>query len=108
MDASTITRLGVVGALLLIVVYIIPRILGEQKYPLPPGPPGEFLLGHYRKIPVDAVFKQYAKWGKEYGMCLFSPVDPGSKARAVENRLLNKFQTLIFSTLKPLVPNGLS
>src|SRR6185295_7138855 len=24
--------------------------------PLPPGPPGEFLLGHYRVVPLDAAF----------------------------------------------------
>ena len=38
--------------------------------PLPPGPPPEPLLGHYRIVPQDAAFKRYAEWGKEYGMIL--------------------------------------
>ncbi|KAK3297434.1 cytochrome P450 [Chaetomium fimeti] len=34
--------------------------------PLPPGPPPEPLLGHYRIVPEDAAFKRYAEWAKEY------------------------------------------
>jgi hypothetical protein len=34
--------------------------------PLPPGPPAEFLIGHYRIVPTDASFKAYAEWGKQY------------------------------------------
>ncbi|KAK0727740.1 cytochrome P450 [Lasiosphaeria miniovina] len=34
--------------------------------PLPPGPPGEFLLGHYRLVPAEAAFKKYAEWAHEY------------------------------------------
>jgi hypothetical protein len=58
--------LGLASAAILVVVYIIPRIFGKRKYPLPPGPPGEFLLGHYRVVPFVAAFKKYAEWGKEY------------------------------------------
>ena len=42
------------------------------RTPLPPGPPGEFILGHYRVVPVDAAFKQYAKWGKQYSKLVLS------------------------------------
>ncbi|KAI0144630.1 putative O-methylsterigmatocystin oxidoreductase [Xylariaceae sp. FL1272] len=34
--------------------------------PLPPGPPGHFLLGHYGTVPTEAPFKYYAQIGKEY------------------------------------------
>ena len=42
----------------------------RRSVPLPPGPPGEFLLGHYRAVPDDAPFKRYAEWGKEYSKCV--------------------------------------
>lgn len=61
-----LTLIGLVGTLLFAAVYVVPRVFGKRKYNLPPGPPGEFLLGHYRKIPFEAPFKQYAKWGEEY------------------------------------------
>ncbi|TWU75198.1 hypothetical protein ED733_004920 [Metarhizium rileyi] len=34
--------------------------------PLPPGPPGELLLGHLRVIPTDNPEYAYMKWSKEY------------------------------------------
>ncbi|KAL8377650.1 hypothetical protein RB595_008373 [Gaeumannomyces hyphopodioides] len=37
-----------------------------KRLPLPPGPPGEFLLGHSRVVPFEAPFKKYAEWGVEY------------------------------------------
>jgi hypothetical protein len=37
---------------------------------LPPGPPSEPLLGHYRVVPLDAAFKQYNEWAKEYSTVL--------------------------------------
>lgn len=63
---STLLPLG--GLILFLAVYLVPTVLGKRKYPLPPGPPGEFILGHYRKIPFVAAFKQYAQWGREYSM----------------------------------------
>ena len=59
------------GLILFFAVYLMPAVLGKRKYSLPPGPPGEFILGHYRKIPFVAAFKQYAQWGKEYGMSAY-------------------------------------
>lgn len=38
----------------------------RPRVSLPPGPPGELLIGHYRKIPFEADFKQYNAWSKEY------------------------------------------
>lgn len=61
---STLLPLG--GVVFFLAVCLVQSVLGKRKYPLPPGPPGEFILGHYRKIPFVAAFKQYAQWGKEY------------------------------------------
>lgn len=36
-------------------------------YPLPPGPPGEPIIGHFRVIPGLNPEHQYIKWGKQYG-----------------------------------------
>lgn len=61
------TLLSITGVLAVITLYhLITRCFGKRTPPLPPGPPGEFILGHHRTVPVDAAFKQYAKWGKEY------------------------------------------
>ena len=55
----------------------------SRPEPLPPGPPGELLIGHLRVIPKDGTAEAYAKWGREYGtfvpgssVCLFldSPI----------------------------------
>lgn len=40
------------------------RVRGRP--PLPPGPPPEPILGHYRVVPQDAAFKRYAEWAREY------------------------------------------
>ncbi|OLN88226.1 O-methylsterigmatocystin oxidoreductase 1 [Colletotrichum chlorophyti] len=34
--------------------------------PLPPGPPGEFLLGHLRVVPKERTAETYAEWAKKY------------------------------------------
>ncbi|KAK0387865.1 hypothetical protein NLU13_4110 [Sarocladium strictum] len=39
---------------------------GNVKLPLPPGPPGEFLLGHLRVIPTFNPEYSFIKWSKEY------------------------------------------
>ncbi|KAI3318890.1 putative O-methylsterigmatocystin oxidoreductase [Xylariaceae sp. AK1471] len=38
----------------------------KSHLPLPPGPPGEPLVGHLRVIPAQRPEFQYAKWAKEY------------------------------------------
>lgn len=38
----------------------------SDKLPLPPGPPGEPLLGHLRVIPADFSERAYARWSREY------------------------------------------
>ena len=61
-DYLKIGVLSVISACICLVLIYWPR----KRVRLPPGPPREFLLGHYRVVPVDAAFKQYEKWGKEY------------------------------------------
>ncbi|KAK4031782.1 hypothetical protein C8A01DRAFT_21053 [Parachaetomium inaequale] len=62
---STVVILGLTVAIFLAAY----RLLLARKRdiaPLPPGPPSEPLLGHYRVVPEDAAFKRYAEWAKEY------------------------------------------
>ncbi|KEY71479.1 hypothetical protein S7711_03546 [Stachybotrys chartarum IBT 7711] len=40
--------------------------LSTKPLPLPPGPPGDFLVGHLRKIPTENTAAAYARWSKEY------------------------------------------
>ena len=64
---------GLLGAAAVLVGYLLFAVVvsplrgRKRPAPLPPGPPGETLLGHYRVVPADAAFKKYADWGKEYG-----------------------------------------
>ncbi|KAK5627390.1 hypothetical protein RRF57_003105 [Xylaria bambusicola] len=39
---------------------------GNRHLPLPPGPPGEPLVGHLRVIPFEHPEFQYSRWAKEY------------------------------------------
>ncbi|KAL1849600.1 hypothetical protein VTK73DRAFT_9847 [Phialemonium thermophilum] len=41
-------------------------VRARRRPPLPPSPPREFLLGHYRTVPIDEAFKFYADLGKQY------------------------------------------
>jgi hypothetical protein len=50
------------------------RVWGRKSHlPLPPGPPGEPLLGHLRIIPAERPEFQYAKWAKEYNTDIRKP-----------------------------------
>ena len=35
---------------------------------LPPGPPGQFLIGNALQLPVEYQWKTFAEWGKKYGI----------------------------------------
>lgn len=42
------------------------RASQRRPYPLPPGPPGEPLLGHFRLVPAVGPEQKYIEWGKKY------------------------------------------
>ncbi|KII95683.1 hypothetical protein PLICRDRAFT_48632 [Plicaturopsis crispa FD-325 SS-3] len=42
------------------------RLLARNNPALPPGPPGEPIIGHLRVVPTDNPEIAYAKWSKEY------------------------------------------
>ncbi|KAL6410650.1 O-methylsterigmatocystin oxidoreductase [Ilyonectria robusta] len=44
----------------------------KRALPLPPGPPGEPILGHLRVIPADNPEFAYMKWSKEYASDILS------------------------------------
>jgi hypothetical protein len=73
LDALAFSRITVVLGLTAIILLAAYRTLRGRKRgnpPLPPGPPPEPLLGHYRSVPEDAAFKQYDEWAKEYSTAL--------------------------------------
>ena len=43
----------------------------KSPYPLPPGPPGEPILGHIRTVPTERPELYYEKLSKEYGKASF-------------------------------------
>lgn len=49
-----------------LVVWVIYSRATKRGQPLPPGPPGEPILGHLRVIPQDHPEYQYAQWGRDY------------------------------------------
>ncbi|KAI1261966.1 putative O-methylsterigmatocystin oxidoreductase [Xylariaceae sp. FL1019] len=56
-----------VAAFAIIITIWLRATRHRSKLPLPPGPPGEPLIGHLRVIPAQRPEYQYARWAKEYG-----------------------------------------
>lgn len=40
----------------------------KHRLPLPPGPPGDPIIGHLRYIPENSPADKFAEWSKKYGM----------------------------------------
>ena len=53
------------ATILLCYVYYCSRIRVFHR--LPPGPPGEPVIGHTRKIPLESPWILLSKWNKKYG-----------------------------------------
>ena len=69
LSSNTFVGLVVLAVVALAYYRAYRGISTRKRLPLPPGPPSEFLLGHYRVVPEDAAFKAYAAWSKQYRMC---------------------------------------
>ena len=61
----------VVGFVSLVaVLFAASRLIRKTSpYPLPPGPPGEPILGHLRTVPVERPELYYEQLAKEYSEC---------------------------------------
>ncbi|EXJ84725.1 hypothetical protein A1O3_05396 [Capronia epimyces CBS 606.96] len=68
MAVSLALRLVVGAGLLFVVASLLSTLVKRknEKLCLPPGPPGEPLIGHLRIIPADHPEYQYTEWGKQY------------------------------------------
>lgn len=42
---------------------------GKAHLPLPPGPPGDFVIGHVRIIPQTHPWNTFKAWMKDFGLC---------------------------------------
>ncbi|KAI1079694.1 cytochrome p450 monooxygenase [Whalleya microplaca] len=63
--SSTGLILSAVATLILFIIY---SHLARQgpPHPLPPGPPGRFLIGNAGQLSIDQPELDYIRWGKEY------------------------------------------
>jgi hypothetical protein len=59
-----------VGLVILLGVFLAIQRKKQLPYPLPPGPPAEPLIGHYRSIPALNPEHKYIEWGKQYSKTL--------------------------------------
>ncbi|KAJ0164483.1 O-methylsterigmatocystin oxidoreductase [Colletotrichum tanaceti] len=62
---SAWTTILICLAVVFLLLFVKPRS-SRSHPPLPPGPPGEFLLGHLRVIPKEQTAEAYAKWARVY------------------------------------------
>jgi hypothetical protein len=51
-----------------VILYVWAREKSARRLPLPPGPPGDPLIGHLRLVPSDNQENIFYEWGKKYGM----------------------------------------
>jgi hypothetical protein len=58
----------VIGSSLLLWLFYRLFFRSKSPYPLPPGPPGKFLVGNLGQVSVDHPEQDYIRWGKEYSM----------------------------------------
>jgi hypothetical protein len=57
------------GVILLLGSFAVWSLRSRKRTPcpLPPGPPGEPFIGHFRLIPARNPEHKYIEWGKQYG-----------------------------------------
>ncbi len=54
------------ASLLLLLVFAVVRRSQHAALPLPPGPPGRFLVGNLGQVRADHPEEDYLRWGREY------------------------------------------
>ncbi|KAG9035096.1 hypothetical protein FRB95_012115 [Tulasnella sp. JGI-2019a] len=55
-------------ALLLLAIKVVYRYLtNRSSLPYPPGPPGDFIIGHLRQVPSKYPWLVYTAWAHKYG-----------------------------------------
>lgn len=52
---------------LIVTWVVINRDWRSNKYPLPPGPPGDPIIGHLRLIPAQKQEETFHRWAEIYG-----------------------------------------
>jgi hypothetical protein len=57
---------ALVSSFVLILLYAV-HLRRKHVYPLPPGPPGRFLVGNLGQLSLDHPELDYIRWGREYG-----------------------------------------
>ena len=59
-------------AALTILLFVFCSLLYRNKRPrpLPPGPPGRFLVGNLGQVNLDRPEQDYIRWGQQYGESL--------------------------------------
>jgi hypothetical protein len=53
--------------LLILIATVIYFIIIRRRNPLPPGPPGDPIIGHLRKMPTSKTGHVFHEWAKIYG-----------------------------------------
>jgi hypothetical protein len=69
---------GLVGAALFasVLTLVYTRFFRKRNpYPLPPGPPGKFLVGNLGQLSIDHPEEDYIRWGKQYGKIVYQILD---------------------------------
>ena len=46
-------------------------VLFRKRSNVPPGPPGDPIIGHVRIMPSEYPWKTFSEWGKKYGDVVF-------------------------------------
>lgn len=66
---SALDVCGLLGVFAAVQVYryLAQRKANPQGLPLPPGPPGKFLIGNLNEMPTSDEWLTYTEWGKKYG-----------------------------------------
>lgn len=66
MKLETSSSLSSVAVAIILACLYVCKVSLSKKNSLPPGPPGEIILGHFRIVPTNNPEYEYMRWSKEY------------------------------------------